>query len=117
MRALDQAAAPNPACKSDTPDPGSSTAPWRVYNIGSNSSVELLNYVEALELALGRSTTKNLLPMQPGDVPNTCGNVDDLVADLSYRPNTPIEVGTATYGSASPNPVAAGFSFCSAPYI
>ena len=97
VRALDQAAAPNPEWQGDTPDPGSSTAPWRVYNIGSNSPVELLDYIEALESALGRSTTKNLLPMQPGDVPDTYADVDDLVADLGYRPSTPIEVGVAKF--------------------
>lgn len=97
VRALDQAAAPNPEWQGDTPDPGSSTAPWRVYNIGSNSPVELLDYIEALESALGRSTTKNLLPMQPGDVPDTYADVDDLVADLGYRPSTPIAVGVAKF--------------------
>jgi UDP-glucuronate 4-epimerase len=97
VRALDHVAEPNPAWQGDAPDPGSSTAPWRVYNIGSNSPVELLDYIEALESALGRSTTKNLLPMQPGDVPDTYADVDDLVADLGYRPSTPIDVGVAKF--------------------
>ena len=97
VRALDHVAEPNPAWQGDAPDPGSSTAPWRVYNIGSNSPVELLDYIESLESALGRSTTKNLLPMQPGDVPDTYADVDDLVADLGYRPSTPIDVGVAKF--------------------
>ena len=97
IRVLDRPAPPNPDWSSDHPDPGTSTAPWRVYNIGSNSPVELSDYIESLESALGRSTTKNLLPMQPGDVPDTYADVEDLVADLGYRASTPIDVGVARF--------------------
>lgn len=99
IRALDHPAQPNPNWCGDTPDPGSSTAPWRVYNIGSNSPVELLDYIETLESALGKTTTKNLLPMQPGDVPDTYADVDALVADLDYRPSTPMAQGVQRFAA------------------
>jgi UDP-glucuronate 4-epimerase len=99
MRALDHPAQPNPDWRGDAPDPSSSTAPWRVYNIGSNSPVELLDYIETLEAALGKTTTKNLLPMQPGDVPDTYADVGALVADLGYRPSTPIAIGVQRFAA------------------
>jgi UDP-glucuronate 4-epimerase len=99
MRALDHPAQPNPDWRGDAPDPSSSTAPWRVYNIGSNSPVELLDYIETLEAALGKTTTKNLLPMQPGDVPDTYADVGALVADLDYRPSTPIAIGVQRFAA------------------
>ena len=93
LRALDRPAPPNPDWSGESPDAASSSAPWRVYNIGSNHPVNLLDYIEALEKALGQTTTKNLLPMQPGDVPDTYADVDALIDDLGYQPSTPIEEG------------------------
>ena len=97
IRVLDQVATPNPAWSSDAPDAATSKAPYRLYNIGSNRPVELLRYIEVLEQCLGRVAIKNLLPMQPGDVPDTYADVDALVADVGYRPDTPIEEGVARF--------------------
>jgi UDP-glucuronate 4-epimerase len=85
--------APDPAWRADRPDPASSFAPYRIYNIGNNSPVELLYFIECLESSLGRKATLNLLPLQPGDVPATCADVDDLMADVGFKPATPIEAG------------------------
>ncbi|MDC0906775.1 NAD-dependent epimerase [Gammaproteobacteria bacterium] len=76
-----------------TPNPGTSFAPWKVYNIGNSNPVELMDYVETLERHLGRKANKRFLPLQQGDVPNTAANVDALIRDVNYSPNTPIEVG------------------------
>ena len=97
IRVLDQVATPNPAWSSDAPDAATSKAPYRLYNIGSNRPVELLRYIEVMEQCLGRVAIKNLLPMQPGDVPDTYADVDALVADVGYRPDTPIEEGVARF--------------------
>ena len=97
VRTLDNVAAPNPAWASEAPDPGTSRAPYRLYNIGAHSPVELLDFIAALERCLGRTARKNLLPLQPGDVPDTYADVDALVADVGYRPGTPIEVGIARF--------------------
>ena len=97
IRVLDQVATPNPAWLSDAPDAATSKAPYRLYNIGSNRPVELLRYIEVLEQCLGRVAIKNLLPMQPGDVPDTYADVDALVADVGYRPDTPVEEGVARF--------------------
>jgi UDP-glucuronate 4-epimerase len=78
-------------------DPGSSTAPWRVYNIGNNRSVEISRVVELLERELGRKAEIELVPMQPGDVPETCADVDDLMLDVGFRPSTPIETGVRNF--------------------
>lgn len=78
---------------SDTPNPATSTAPWRIYNIGNNSSVEIAYVVQCLEKELGRPAKTALLPMQPGDVAETCANVDALMRDFNFRPRTPIEEG------------------------
>jgi len=75
------------------PDPASSKAPWRLYNIGNNNPVKLLTYIETLEKALGKTAEKELLPLQPGDVPDTYADVQDLVDDVGYKPNTSIEEG------------------------
>jgi len=83
----------NPHWSGDNPDPASSNAPYRVYNIGNNKPVELMRFIEVLERCLGRKAEKNLLPLQPGDVPVTCADVDDLMNDVGFRPSTPIEVG------------------------
>lgn len=93
LRVLDNPASPNPQWCSDTPDPHSSSAPYRLYNIGSNNPVELLRYIEVLEETLGVKAEKNLLPMQPGDVPDTYADVDDLIRDVGYQPDTPFETG------------------------
>ncbi len=97
VRSLDRVAAPAPDWNSDNPDPASSAAPFRIYNIGNSQPVELLRYVEVLENCLGRTARKNLLPMQPGDVPDTFADVTDLVAEVGYRPATPVEVGVARF--------------------
>jgi UDP-glucuronate 4-epimerase len=93
VRCMDRIAAPNPDWDSDNPDPGTSQAPYRVYNIGNQEPVELLRYIEVLEECLGRKAEKNLLPLQPGDVPDTYADVSDLTADVGYRPATTVEVG------------------------
>jgi UDP-glucuronate 4-epimerase len=93
VRLLDRPPAPNPSWSGDDPDPSSSSAPWRLYNIGNNRSVELMDVVDLLERALGRKAIKELVEMQPGDVPETCADIDDLMRDVGFRPSTPIEEG------------------------
>jgi len=97
IRVLDCVAPSNPLWNSDQPDPGTSKGPWRVYNIGNNQPVELMDYIGALEKALGKKAEMNLLPLQPGDVPDTYANVDDLVEQFDYKPATPVEVGVAHF--------------------
>jgi len=97
MRVLDKIPTSNPHWSGDTPDPASSHAPYRLYNIGCHQPVQLLRYIEVLEECLGRKAQKNLLPMQPGDVPDTWADVAELVQDVGYRPTTPIEVGVARF--------------------
>jgi UDP-glucuronate 4-epimerase len=93
IRTLDHNAEPNPEWSGAKPDPGTSKAPWRVYNIGNQSPVELLSYIDTLERFLGKTVEKNLLPLQPGDVPDTYADVEALVTDVGYKPNTTIEQG------------------------
>jgi UDP-glucuronate 4-epimerase len=81
------------------PDPGSSSAPWRIYNVGNNKPQELLRVLDLLEQELGRKANKEMLPMQPGDVPTTYADVDDLVRDVDFRPATPIEDGIHRFAS------------------
>lgn len=97
VRALDHVATADAAWRSDDPDPARSSAPYRLYNIGNSQPVELMRYIEVLESHLGRKAEKNLLPMQAGDVPDTFADVEDLVADVGYRPSTPIEVGVVRF--------------------
>jgi UDP-glucuronate 4-epimerase len=97
VRLVDHIPAGNPHWSATAPDPGSSAAPWRVYNIGNNQPVELLHVVELLEQALGRVASKELLPMQPGDVPSTYADVDDLMREIGFRPSTSIEDGVARF--------------------
>lgn len=97
IRTLDQVAEPNLDWNSASPDPGTSSAPWRVYNIGSHRPVELLRYIELIEEATGKKAELNLLPMQPGDVPDTYADVDDLKAAVGYAPSTPVEQGVARF--------------------
>jgi UDP-glucuronate 4-epimerase len=97
VRACDRVAAPNPAWDGLAPDPASSRAPYRLYNIGNNNPVELLHYIEVLENCLGRKAQKNLLPLQAGDVPDTWANIDELTRDVGYTPATPVEVGIRVF--------------------
>jgi UDP-glucuronate 4-epimerase len=93
IRILDRPAPPNPNWSSDNPDPGTSKAPWRVYNIGNNSPIQLMQYIGALEQALGKEAKKELLPIQPGDVTDTWANVDELTEQFDYKPNTDFITG------------------------
>lgn len=93
IRTLDHTAQPNPDWNGLNPDPGTSRAPWRVYNIGNQKPVELMKYIETLETFLGKTAEKNLLPLQPGDVPDTYADVEALFTDVGYQPNTSIEDG------------------------
>ncbi len=93
IRTLDHNAEANPDWSGKKPDPGTSLAPWRVYNIGNQSPVELMDYIQTLETFLGKTAEKELLPLQPGDVPDTYADVEALVADVDYKPSTTIEVG------------------------
>lgn len=84
---------PNPEWDSDNPDPATGNCPYRIYNIGNNRKIDLMRYIGVLEDCLGKKARKNFLPMQPGDVPATYANVDDLVRDVGFKPDTPIEEG------------------------
>lgn len=97
VRTLDKVAEPNSAWDGANPDPGTSKAPYRIYNIGNNQPVELMHLIEMLEKALGKTAEKNMLPIQPGDVPQTYANVDDLMADVGFKPETPIEDGVRRF--------------------
>ena len=93
IRVLDKNPEPNPEWSGFHPDPGTSYAPYKIYNIGNNHPVELLHFIEVLEQALGKKAQKNLLPMQAGDVMETYADIDDLERDTGFKPKTPIEVG------------------------
>jgi UDP-glucuronate 4-epimerase len=97
IRTLDRPAAPNAAFDAMHPDPGTSGAPWRVYNIGNSRPVELLDYIGAIERATGRRAEVILKPLQPGDVPDTMADVEALERDTGYRPSTPVETGVARF--------------------
>jgi UDP-glucuronate 4-epimerase len=97
IRTSDQVAAPNPSWDAAHPDPATSRAPYRIYNIGNNNPVELLHLIATLEQALGRTAEKRMLPMQAGDVPATYADVDALAADVGFAPKTPIEVGVGRF--------------------
>lgn len=97
IRTLDKVAAPDSQWSGNDPDPATSLAPYRLYNIGSNRPVELLRYIEVLEQCLGKKAEKNLLPLQLGDVPDTFADVDALVQDVDYRPTTTVEQGIAKF--------------------
>ncbi|MCC7411747.1 MAG: NAD-dependent epimerase [Gammaproteobacteria bacterium] len=97
IRALDNVAQPDPRWRSDAPDPGTSSAPYRLYNIGAHNPVQLLHFIEVLEDCLGMKAHKNMLPLQPGDVPDTYADVEALVDDVGYQPSTPIEQGIARF--------------------
>ncbi len=97
VRTNDRIAAANDGWNGDVPDPGTSAAPYRLYNIGNNNPVELLYLIETIEKALGRTAVKNMLPMQMGDVPATYADVSDLTRDTGFTPATPIEVGVERF--------------------
>ncbi|MBD8879198.1 NAD-dependent epimerase [Rhodanobacter sp. 7MK24] len=97
IRTLDRPATPDPAYDAKSPNPGTSNAPYRVYNIGNDQPVQLLRFIELLEQHLGRSVEKNLLPMQPGDVPDTWADVSALRRDVGYAPGTSIEEGVERF--------------------
>jgi UDP-glucuronate 4-epimerase len=97
IRTLDKVAAPNPEWSGDHPDPGTSLGPYRLYNIGNNQPVELMHYIATLEKCLGKKAEINLLPLQPGDVPDTYADVQDLVKDVHYKPATTVEEGIARF--------------------
>lgn len=97
VRLLPKVAVPNPDWNGLTPDPSSSFAPYRIYNIGNNSTVELIRYIEIIEEKLGRKAIKNLLPMQEGDVPDALADVEDLQRETDFKPATPIEVGVGKF--------------------
>ena len=97
IRTLDRIPRPNPDWSGDHPDSASSTAPYALYNIGNNQPVELLHYIEVLENCLGMKAEKNLLPLQPGDVPDTYADVQDLVRDVGYKPDMSVEQGVANF--------------------
>jgi UDP-glucuronate 4-epimerase len=89
----DNTATPNPAWDGATPDPGTSSAPYRLFNIGNNNPVKLTDFISAIEQALGKTAERELLPMQPGDVASTYADIDDLIEAVDYRPQTPVQVG------------------------
>jgi UDP-glucuronate 4-epimerase len=97
VASLDHVATPNTSWDSDSPDPATSLAPYRLYNIGNAQPVDLMKYISVLEERLGRTAEKNMLPLQAGDVPDTWADVEDLVSAVGYRPATPVETGVARF--------------------
>ena len=97
IRVLDHIPQPNPDYSSDSGTPGSSAAPYKIYNIGNNQPVELLRFIEVLEDCLGVKAQKQMLPMQPGDVPATYADIEELSRDVGFKPSTPIEVGLSRF--------------------
>lgn len=97
VRVMGRAPTPDPTWSGDAPDPGTSTAPYRVYNIGNNHPVELMRYIEVLEECLGKKAEKNFMPLQPGDVPATYADIEDLTRDFGFHPKTTIEDGIARF--------------------
>lgn len=97
IRTMDHTARPNPDWDAAKPDPGTSRAPYRIYNIGNQQPVDLMRYIEVIEECVGRTAEKNMLPMQPGDVPDTWADTEDLANDVDYRPSTPVEEGVRRF--------------------
>ena len=93
VRVIDNPASSDATWSGNAPNPGSSSAPLKIYNIGNNNPVRLMDFIEAIEKALGKPIRKQMLPLQAGDVPATYANVDDLVEDLDYKPATPVQEG------------------------
>jgi UDP-glucuronate 4-epimerase len=97
VRVIDRIPASNPEWRADKPDPATSYAPYKIYNIGNNNPVDLLNFIKVIEDALGKEAKKNMLPLQPGDVPATYANIDDLMHAVGFKPQTPIESGIRNF--------------------
>ena len=97
VRIINKPSIPNSNWSGKNPNPSSSSAPWRIFNIGNNQPEKLMNYIKALELALGREAKKEMLAIQPGDVPDTWANVDELVKQIDYKPNTSINEGVKKF--------------------
>ena len=97
IRVMGRLPAANPDWSGDAPDPGTSYAPYKIYNIGNNNPVELIKFIEVIEAALGKQATKQFMDLQPGDVVATYADVDDLTQDVGFKPATPIEVGIARF--------------------
>jgi UDP-glucuronate 4-epimerase len=97
IRVLDRIPVPNPDWSGDNPDSATSTAPYRLYNIGNNQPVELMRYIQILEEALGKQAKLNMLPLQDGDVVATYADIDDLIADVGYKPDTRLEDGVENF--------------------
>lgn len=97
VRLIDHVPEGNPQWSGDNPDPGTSLAPYRIYNIGNNNPVKLNDFIEAIEDSLGKKAIREYLPMQPGDVPRTCADVTDLMNDVGFRPNTPVREGIGKF--------------------
>ncbi len=97
IRTMDHTAKPNDSWDAAKPDPGTSKAPYRIYNIGNQQPVELMRYIETIEECLGKEAEKNMLPLQPGDVPDTYADTEDLAADVGYQPGTTIETGIKNF--------------------
>ncbi|HEA68321.1 MAG TPA: NAD-dependent epimerase [Desulfobacterales bacterium] len=93
VRVMGRLPEPDPTWTGDRPDPGTSYAPYKIYNIGNNNPVKLLDFIHIIEKSLGKSAEKEFVDLQPGDVPKTYANIDDLIKDVGFRPRTPIEVG------------------------
>ena len=93
IKTLDSTASSNLDWNSDEPDPANSKAPWRIYNIGNNKRVKLMDYIDALEKALGKKAKINFLPLQPGDVPDTYASVENLKNHFNYKPSTSVDEG------------------------
>lgn len=97
LRVIDRTARPDPNWQSDNPDPGTSNAPWRIYNIGNSAPVDLMDYIRALENVLGKKARLEMLPLQDGDVPDTYADVNDLVEQFQYKPSTTVADGIAHF--------------------
>jgi len=97
IRIMERIPVPDPAWQGDSPDPGSSYTRYRIYNIGNNHPVSLTDFIAAIEKALGKKAKKEFLPMQPGDVPDTYADIDDLIRDAGFKPATPLEEGIARF--------------------
>lgn len=97
VRTMDNVAVPNPDWNSETPDSATSAAPYKIYNIGNNSPVELMHLIKTIESTIGKEAQKNMMPIQPGDVPATFADVDDLIQDVGFKPATPIEEGVRRF--------------------
>ena len=97
IRITDKPAEPNPDWDSDNPDPATSNAPYRIYNIGNNNPIELMEYIKELECSLGKKAKKEFLPLQPGDILETSADVDDLIVQFGYKPSMSIKQGVANF--------------------